>query len=134
MRSFELAGIDHVVLRVRDIDRMLAFYCDVLGCELVRHNEPLGLWHLSAGSSLIDLVTIDGELGAAGGAAPGTEGRNVDHVALKVSPFDPDAIRSWLDSHGIETGDAVVRFGAHGEGLSIYLSDPEGNGLELKQV
>ena len=133
-RNFALKGIDHVVLRVRDIDRMLAFYCDVLGCALVRHNEPLGLYHLSAGTSLIDLITLDGRLGATGGAGPGTEGRNVDHIALKVSPFDADAILSYLAGQGIEAGEAVMRFGAEGEGLSIYLSDPEGNGLELKQV
>ena len=132
--GFALKGLDHVVLRVRDPERAMAFYCGVLGCELARHNEPLGLYHLRAGASMIDLVTLDGKLGAAGGAGPGAEGRNVDHIAIKVSPFDADAIRAHLAAHGHEAGEAVLRYGAEGEGLSIYTTDPEGNGVELKGV
>ena len=132
----QLAGLDHVVLRVRDIDAMLAFYRDVLGCALAKHNEPLGLYHLDAGGSMIDLVTLDGKLGQAGGAGPGVDlaagGRNVDHVALKLRDFDAEAIRGYLLDKGIESGEAVTRFGAEGDGPSIYLVDPEGNGVELK--
>lgn len=127
-----LAGIDHVVLRVRDIERMLGFYRDVLGCTLAKHNAPLDLWHLDAGGSMIDLIPVDGKLGSKGGAAPGAEGRNLDHVALKVDPFDGDAILAHLKAHGIASEDVKTRFGADGDGPSIYLSDPEGNGVELK--
>jgi len=127
-----LAGIDHVVLRVCDIDAMLGFYRDVLGCRLAKHNERLDLWHLDAGGSMIDLIPVSGVLGAKGGAAPGPEGRNVDHVALKVEPFDADAILAHLAAHGIEAEDVKTRFGADGDGPSIYLRDPEGNGVELK--
>lgn len=132
--AFALKGLDHVVLRVRDAETMMAFYQDVLGCTLAKHNEPLGLYHLAAGGSMIDLVTLDGRLGEAGGAGPGREGRNVDHIAIKITPFDGDAIRAHLKTHGIEAGEAVTRFGAEGDGPSIYLTDPEGNGVELKGV
>jgi len=124
--------IDHIVLRVVDLARMLAFYGDVLGCREVRRQDEIGLVQLRAGSSMVDLIPIDGKLGAAGGAAPGREGRNVDHVCFRVEPFDESAIRAHLAAHGIEAGPAAARFGAEGEGPSIYLQDPEGNTIELK--
>ena len=124
--------IDHIVLRVVDLARMLPFYGDVLGCREVRRQDEIGLVQLRAGSSMVDLIPIDGKLGAAGGAAPGREGRNVDHFCFRVEPFDETAIRAHLAAHGIEAGPAASRFGAEGEGPSIYLSDPEGNTIELK--
>lgn len=124
--------IDHVVLRTQDLDRMIRFYCDVLGCSIERRQAELGLVQLRAGSSLVDLVSIDGKLGQAGGAAPGREGRNVDHICFRVAPFDEAAIRAALANAGVEAGATASRYGAEGEGPSIYLSDPEGNVLELK--
>jgi len=124
--------IDHIVLRVVDLDRALAFYGDVLGCAVERRQDEIGLVQLRAGRSLIDLVPIDGVLGRAGGAAAGAEGRNVDHFCVRVEPFDEAAIRAHLAAHGIEAGPAASRFGAEGEGPSIYLQDPEGNTIELK--
>jgi glyoxylase I family protein len=124
--------IDHVVLRVIDLQRMLAFYCGVLGCTIERREDSIGLVQLRAGSSLIDLVPVGGPLGKAGGAAPGTEGRNLDHFCLRVEPFDEIAIRRHLRAHGIEAGELATRNGAEGEGPSIYVSDPEGTVVELK--
>jgi glyoxylase I family protein len=124
--------IDHVVLRVTDLDAMIAFYCDVLGCSVARRQDAIGLVQLRAGSAMVDLVPVDGKLGRAGGAAPGAEGRNVDHVCFRVEPFDEAAIRAHLGRHGVAAGPVESRFGAEGEGPSIYLSDPEGNALELK--
>ena len=124
--------IDHIVLRVVDLARMLQFYGDVLGCREVRRQDEIGLVQLRAGSSMVDLIPIDGKLGSAGGAAPGREGRNVDHFCFRVEPFDEAAIRAHLAAHGIEAGPAASRFGAEGEGPSIYLQDPEGNTIELK--
>lgn len=124
--------IDHLVLRVTDLERMLRFYCDVLGCTVQRRQDAIGLVQLRAGRSLIDLVPVGGQLGRAGGAPPGQEGRNLDHFCLRVEPFDEAAIRRQLKAHAAEAGPTERRYGAEGEGPSIYLSDPEGNVVELK--
>jgi catechol 2,3-dioxygenase-like lactoylglutathione lyase family enzyme len=120
------------VLRVSDLDAMLRFYAGVLGCAVERRRDDIGLVQLRAGRSLIDLVTVDGPIGRAGGAAPGREGRNLDHFCLRVEPFDEAAIRAALRAAGIEAGALEQRYGAEGEGPSIYLDDPEGNVVELK--
>ena len=129
---FVLQQIDHLVLRVRDIDAMRAFYCDVLGCRVDRRQDEIGLLQLRAGASLIDLVSLDGKLGRIGGAGPGVEGRNVDHFCLRVEPFDREAILAHLHAHDVRIGDYGSRYGAEGEGPSQYLFDPEDNLVELK--
>ena len=128
----QIREIDHVVLRVVDLHAMLKFYCDVLGCVVERQQEELGLTQLRAGRALIDLVTVDGQLGRQGGRAPGCEGRNLDHFCLRLEPFEADAISAHLQRHGITPGEVASRYGAEGEGPSIYLTDPEGNVVELK--
>ena len=130
--AIAIRDIDHLVLRVRDLDRMLAFYRDVLGCALVRRRDDLGLVQLSAGRAMLDLVPVDGTLGRAGGRPPGREGRNVDHFCFRVEPFDEHAIRRQLAAAGVPAGETASRFGAEGEGPSIYVDDPEGNVVELK--
>lgn len=129
---FRIQGIDHVVLRVTDLPAMQAFYCGVLGCTVEREAPELGLTQLRAGSALIDLVPVDGPLGVTGGAAPGTEGRNLDHFCLAVDPFDAVQIQQHLQTHKVPFGELVSRYGAGGQGPSIYISDPEGNTVELK--
>ncbi len=124
--------IDHVVLRVRDIDAMRRFYCEVLGARHVAYRAQLGMSHLRVGSAMLDLVEVDGPLGKQGGAAPGREGRNMDHLCFRVEPFDQEAIVAHLGQHGVQVGDIRPRFGAEGNGVSIYLTDPEGNTVELK--
>lgn len=131
-RPLTVLGIDHVVLRVRDMDRMIRFYCDVLGCTVERRRDDLGLVHLRAGRAFIDLVDVAGELGRPGGAPPGREGRNLDHLALRIAAFDAEALRAHFAAFGIAMGDVKTRFGAEGEGPSVYLEDPEGNVVELK--
>ena len=124
--------IDHLVLRVVDLDRMLRFYCEVLGCTVERRVDALGLVQLRAGRSMLDLVPVDGALGRAGGAPPGKEGRNLDHLCLRIEPFDEAEIRRELERHGLALGPTALRFGAEGEGPSIYVEVPEGNVVELK--
>ena len=129
-----LRGLDHVVLRVADVARAQRFYRDVLGCKVERTLEELGLYQLRAGAHLIDLVDVAAPLGRAGGPGPGAEGRNVDHFALQVSPFDVAAIRAHLEAHGVEVGEVAQRYGAEGSGPSLYIRDPDGNVVELKGV
>jgi catechol 2,3-dioxygenase-like lactoylglutathione lyase family enzyme len=128
----KIREIDHIVLRVTDLSLMQKFYCDVLGCSLERQQLEIGLVQLRAGSSLVDLVPVDGKLGKAGGAAPGAEGRNVDHICFRVEPFDEAQIRGHLECASIAVGPVESRYGAEGEGPSIYINDPEGNMIELK--
>ena len=124
--------IDHIVLRVLDLDRMLQFYCGVLGCTVERRQDDIGLVQLRAGRSLLDLVPVDGQSGRQGGAPPGAGGRNVDHFCLRVEPFDEAGIRHDLASAGMFAGPVEMRYGAEGAGPSMYLNDPEGNTVELK--
>nr|WP_277602540.1 VOC family protein [Parahaliea mediterranea] len=126
-----------MVLRVIDVEAMKRFYIEVLGCTVEREQADIGLYQLRAGEALIDLVPVDGKLGRAGGAAPGIEGRNLDHFCLGVEPagdgpFDAGALRDWLAARGVDPGPVETRYGAGGEGPSIYLNDPEGNVVELK--
>jgi catechol 2,3-dioxygenase-like lactoylglutathione lyase family enzyme len=111
---------------------MEAFYRDALGCEVVKRREDLGLVHIRVGKALVDLVSVDGQLGRQGGAAPGEEGHNLAHLCLRVEPFDPTAIRTRMTALGVWSSEASSNFGAEGDGLSLYLKDPEGNTLELK--
>lgn len=128
-----IRDIDHVVLRVRDASAVVAFYRDVLGCAVERELD-LGLIQLRAGGSLIDVVPLDSELGRKGGEGPprGAGGRNMDHFCLRVEPFEAAAIKEHLESHGVDAGEVTRRYGADGFGPSIYLTDPEGNTVELK--
>jgi glyoxylase I family protein len=126
-----IAAIDHVVFRVADLDASLRFYTELLGAAVEKVQEGIGLWQLRAGTSLIDLVPLDGRLGRMGGAGPGAQGRNVDHVCFRLAEWDEAAILAHLARHGIEA-QVAQRYGAEGEGPSIYLADPDGNGLELK--
>ena len=130
--TIKVLGIDHVVLRVANVERAIRFYCDVLGCREERRVADIGLIQLRAGAALIDLVGVDSELGRAGGAAPGAEGRNVDHVALRIEVFDEAALRTHLEAHGIAAGEVKRRYGAEGDGPSLYIEDPDGNTVELK--
>lgn len=118
---FAIKGLDHVVLRVADVDRAVDFYCRVLGCREERRVERIGLVQLRAGAALIDRVP------GAPGPAP-----NMDHFALRIEPFDEAALRAHLASHGVPVGETALRYGAEGEGPSLYLSDPDGNTVELK--
>jgi glyoxylase I family protein len=126
---FALQGIDHIVLRVRTLAPALAFYCEVLGCRVEREQPQLGLTQLRAGRSLIDLVTLDGPLGRAG---PGSDAPNLDHFCLAVAPFEPAQLAQWLAAHGVSADAPAARYGAAGEGSSVYIEDPEGNRIELK--
>jgi catechol 2,3-dioxygenase-like lactoylglutathione lyase family enzyme len=122
--SFAIKNLDHVVVRVADLDRALRFYCDVLGCREERRVASIDLIQLRAGTSMIDLMPAD--------PTPTKAGRNMDHLALRIEPFDEPALRRHLERHGIEAGEVVTRYGAEGNGPSMYIEDPDGNSIELK--
>jgi catechol 2,3-dioxygenase-like lactoylglutathione lyase family enzyme len=132
MAALNVNGLDHVVLRVGDITRSIAWYKSVLGCTEERRLRDLGLYQMRLGAALIDLVPVQGKLGKPGGAAPGKTRRNVDHIAVQLEAFDERKIRAHLRRRGVEPGEVARRYGALGHGPSMYITDPDGNTVELK--
>ena len=127
-----ITHIDHIVIRVNNLENMITFYQDVLGCKLERGPGEGGLAQLRAGHALIDLVDANGPLGQDGGNLPDPAAPNMDHVCFQVQPWDTNTIKGYLEQHGIRPGDLASRYGATGMGPSLYLRDPEGNRVELK--
>ncbi|QBQ96211.1 VOC family protein [Paraburkholderia pallida] len=130
--QIQIREIDHVVIRAADLAAMTRFYCDVLGCRVEREDKKLGLVQLRAGRSLVDLAAVGGPLDRDGGTAPSSVAGNMDHLCLRVEPFDGEALTAWLTQMGARPGEVVDRNGAEGIGPSLYLFDPEGNMVELK--
>ena len=129
----KVTGLDHIVLRTTRLDEMIQFYGTVLGCPVERELPPeFGLVQLRAGSALIDLVAVDSELGRVGGGAPSETENSLDHFCLQVNPLPEEEISRYLASHGVEAGPFEQRYGAQGFGNSIYLRDPDGNVVELR--
>ena len=128
----QILALDHAVLRAADLTAMTDFYTRVLGLGLDREVPELGLVHLRAGRSMLDLIAVSGKLGVTGGAAPGSEGRNLDHLCLRIEPFDEAALRARFAAHGVALSEVHDNYGAEGRGPSVYLQDPEGNVIELK--
>lgn len=130
---FKVAGIDHIVLRTSNKQALLNFYEGVLGCVIERDTAPeMGLTQLRAGNALIDIVAVNSQLGKLGGPSPGQYGNNLDHFCLQLEPVLEEDIRSHLISHGVEVGEFKSRYGAQGQGRSIYIEDPDGNVVELR--
>ncbi|QXH54399.1 VOC family protein [Pseudomonas maumuensis] len=129
MPAFAILHIDHIVLRVSDLTRSLAFYHELLGCPVRKRRDTLGMIHLGAGDGLIDLVAVNGPLGREGDQGPG---HNMDHFCLRIEPFDAQALGVMLREAGVRVEAAEKRYGAEGEGLSLYCFDPDGNRVELK--
>lgn len=132
MKPFEIKQLDHIVLRVQDMQASLDFYTRTLGCRIEKRRDDLGMIHLGAGTSMIDLVDARGPLGIQGGGLADPRHRNLDHFCLRIAPFDESRILAFLHSAGIKAEKAVSRYGAEGDGLSIYCFDPDGNQVELK--
>ncbi len=125
--------LDHIVLRAKSPVTMIQFYCQVLGCHVERETSAeLGLTQLRAGDFLIDIVAVDSIIGQKGGDAPSRTGHNLDHFCVQIDPFDEEKIRAHLKECHVSADPVEIRYGASGEGPSIYIQDPEGNSIELK--
>jgi len=120
--------LDHVVVRARNLERLVTFYCDVLGCSLERRSKTVeGLVHLRAGTCFVDIMQ-----GGDDYDPPRGQSGNMDHLCLQVQPFTEEEMTDYLSRHGVDIGEYGQRFGSDGEGISVYLRDPEGNEVELK--
>ena len=123
---FAPLGLDHVVLRVRDQERTIRFYCDVLGATVDRVNERISLVHLRFGEQFIDLLPAGADL-------PAADQRGVDHVCLSIACDSLEAVAEALKARGVAVqGEVVKRYGAFGDGPSLYLRDPDDYVVELK--
>jgi len=129
--QFHIREIDHVVIRCADLDNMIHFYRAALGCAVEKEQREIGLVQMRAGRSLIDLLAVGASIDRPESGEPGA-GRNMDHLCLRVEPFDAHALRGHLQKHGARIGEEARRYGAEGFGPSLYLFDPEGNMVELK--
>ena len=121
--EIHVVGLDHVVLNVADVERSLAFYCDELGLAPERVEE----WR--RGEAPFPSVRVDNDTIIDLLAAPRT-GENANHVCLVVEPVDLEAVKA---SGRFEVVDGPgIRFGARGNGTSLYVRDPDGNTVELR--
>ncbi len=103
---------------------MVRFYEQALGFNVERKlDRASGLVQMRAGASLLDLIAAERPQDAA----------NMDHLCFRIEPFDRDAIVTRLAPFGISVGETVERYGAEGNGPSVYFHDPEGNQIELKR-
>lgn len=130
----EIVGLDHLVLRTAQLDKMLHFYCQILACKVEREVVELGLTQLRAGNSLIDLVAVPSPLGDMGGPAPANQGLNLDHFCLQIKAFTEAALIAYLQGFAVNCGDFSERYGAQGFGRSLYIQDPDGNTVELRAL
>ena len=130
---FEIRQLDHLVLRTADLPRLVTFYMS-LGCTVERDvTEQYGMMQLRLGASMLDIIDAAGPLGGEQGDGPVDYGRNLDHFAVRIDPYDEQAILDFCTAQGIEaTVPPFPLLGAEGVGPAVYIEDPDGNRLELK--
>jgi catechol 2,3-dioxygenase-like lactoylglutathione lyase family enzyme len=116
-------ALDHVVINVGDVERSVAWYTDLLGLEPERLDEwragtvPFPSVRIDVGT-VIDLIAIE------------RTGRNVDHICLVAERVDVDAVAA--DPRFDVVDGPGERWGARGVGWSVYVTDPDGNVVELR--
>jgi catechol 2,3-dioxygenase-like lactoylglutathione lyase family enzyme len=120
-------GIDHVVLKVSDVARSIAFYESMLGLRLERILDSVPVYQMRCGANLVDLVPL-----AAGETLPPREARGIEHLCLAVdAQLEP--LLAALAAHGVAVASAPREvYGAKGFGTSIYIRDPDDYEIELK--
>lgn len=126
-----VSGMDHIVLNVADVERSVAFYRDVLGLGIERLDQwragqaPFPSVRLNA-DTLIDIVGRE-ESARAGRV------ENMNHFCLVVTDEALEPAMAHLAAHGVPvTTGPARRWGAHGDGASIYFRDPDGNEIEVR--
>src|SRR5262249_41535576 len=129
----KIREMDHIVLRVRDVEKSLRFYTEVLGLE------PERLEQFKAGGGGVPSVRVNSgtiidffpspDMGPLKRNAP----RNQDHFCMVIEPTDLDKVKSEFQAIGVEIqAGPGPRWGAHGNGTSLYVYDPDDNVVELR--
>ena len=110
----KIRGLDHIVLRTNQLQAMLHFYVDILGCVVEREQPKFRLTQLRVGSNLIDLIEVD--------SAPAMENPNLAHFCLQIeNENDFLGLENYFNSHDIKLDNYGKRYGAAGETSSFYL-------------
>ena len=123
MTPLRPVALDHLVLVVADVERSLAWYLEELGAEPVRVDE----WRRGEVFFPSVRLSVDSIIDLIPGERAGT---NVDHFCVVVEPVDLESIKASGRFEVVDGPDR--RFGARGDGTSLYVRDPDGNVVELR--
>jgi len=128
----KITEMDHIVLRNKDVEVSLRFYTEVLGLQAERVDE----WRAGEvrfpsarinADTIIDFFGTDQE-------PIGKEGdKNQDHYCMVIEPTDMEELKSKFEAMGVEIqAGPGKRWGSHGDGISLYIYDPDDNVVELR--
>ena len=129
----KIVEMDHIVLRCRDVDASLRFYNEVLGMEILRLDD-FKAGNVRFPSARLNADTIIDFFPSPDQPPIGKDGiKNQDHFCMVIEPQDMEALKSQCMSLGIEVQQGPgTRWGAHGNGTSLYIYDPDDNVVELR--
>ncbi len=128
----KITEMDHIVLRVRDVETSLRFYTQVLGmpAERVEQWRAGEIRFPSArlnADTIIDFFGSDQEPLGRDGA------KNQDHYCMVIEPTDMEELKAKFEGIGVDIqAGPGKRWGSHGDGISLYIYDPDDNVVELR--
>jgi catechol 2,3-dioxygenase-like lactoylglutathione lyase family enzyme len=120
-------ALDHVGLKVTDMDRSLRFYCDGLGLELLRRSDKgpgIAAAVLRVGTQEMNLFSDPGFAAVASADNP----PGLDHFCLEIDSASIDELVAALGHAGIAVAKPPVK---RSDGVSLFVSDPDGCRVEL---
>ena len=128
----KITEMDHIVLRTRDVEESLRFYTEVLGLQAERV-EQWRAGEVRFPSARINADTII-DFFASDEIPNGRDDvRNQDHFCMVINETDMDALKSRFEEAGIDIqAGPGKRWGSHGDGISLYIYDPDDNVVELR--
>lgn len=123
---FKIICIDHIVLRTTNQKKLVQFYCAILGCQIEKNQSEIKLVQLRAGDNLIDILEVTSDINF-------TQ-RNLEHFCLRITPFHYETLKKYFEDNNISVRHFGHRNSAKGMGWSFYITDPDGNEVELTGV
>ena len=128
----KITELDHIVLRVKDVETSLRFYTQVLGLP----SERVEQWRageIRFPSARLNADTII-DFFASDQKPIGREGaKNQDHFCMVIEPTDMEELKAKFEGIGVDIqAGPGKRWGSHGDGISLYIYDPDDNVVELR--